>query len=103
MPDASARLPPALATAQRGNGSEQPAHLAHVWHPARESWDWLAAGAEREWEGFGRQARGLWNKQLYKECTAECSERGRKSEPLCTQPGRCWGAFLARQDASSDL
>ncbi|KAL4448974.1 hypothetical protein ABPG77_007691 [Micractinium sp. CCAP 211/92] len=55
LPDASARLPPALVTAQRGSGSEQPAHLAHVWHPARESWDWLAAGAERRQQLLAEQ------------------------------------------------
>jgi len=29
-------------------GTAEVVHLAHVWHPLRETFDYLAAGAERE-------------------------------------------------------
>jgi hypothetical protein len=58
LPDPAMRLPPGLAlhraAAGSGGGKKggEVAHLAHVWHPLRETHDWLQAGAERKHGGL---------------------------------------------------
>lgn len=83
VPSPAARLPPAFAqqraaaaAAGKKGGAGEVAHLAHVWHPLRESWDWLGAGAERELECWPPgllltllcQPYGMWHALLAAAC-----------------------------------
>jgi hypothetical protein len=67
LPNPNARLPPSLEAHRYvasaagggkkgsgggcgGGGSGSDGTQSHVWHPLRDSWDTLAAGADREWQ-----------------------------------------------------
>lgn len=45
------------------------AHLSRVWHPLRDSQDWIAAGAERESRRWWLAAAWL---PLLRQCGAAC-------------------------------